>query len=511
MSRNPLCTDSARAVLVIGTYPRCFDTYASDDASPLSELPRIFEEFTQESVGLHVLPCYPSDGDFGFAPRSWFDVDSSLGSWGDLQLLAKKRPLILDGVYNHVGVNHPWARQFLRTGSGSHRLHVYRRHPGVITLSPRGRSVLHRYDVCGREWWAWQTFSHEAIDIQLEDPEVRNEIRRHLAFLKGLGVHTVRLDAAAYYGRNHAAVPRDMPPSIRFVREIAADCENVGLRALAQFDCNDLGIAALNGIHSGLLQDFAFPPSLITVILSSDVEPLVWHLKRTWNIGVDLVRAPRTHDGIYLRTKNLAPWVRGLLLDRAASLPTSVRTIAGKPYELNDSFPYLCSLGVNEEAMWRRMLMAFALTAVIPGMCYLYFPALLGWVPENKTRESKDAEGDPRYLNRIAMPREHYQFVLSSSYGMLMQNLLQCLVRLQHTFSLHKPLVGDTVRKLEPGVLEIRRGNDDVIGIFNFRLQGRVSSRYTPRNRAIEASWSTSTSAVEALDFKIWARSPSAK
>jgi len=198
--------------------------------------------------------------------------------------------------------------------------------------------------------------------------------------------------------------------------------------------------------------------------------------------------------------------VRELLLNRAANLSTSIRIVAGRAYELNNSFPYLCSLGVDEEAMWRRMLAAFALTAMVPGICYLYLPAIFGWMPEDRVQGFRSNRSDPRFLNRVAVSREHYRHTLISPYGIRMQNLLRRLVRLRCRFRLHRPLTGDTICEVEPGVLEIRRGNDDVIGIFNFRLQDRVSAMHTPQGRVIEAGWSTSTSAVEPLDFKIWAR-----
>jgi hypothetical protein len=494
-------------MIAIGAYASSFTKRPSDGGSFLSDLRRALDMLTPRSIGVHLLPFYPSDGDSGFAPQSWFEVDPTLGSWSDIRLIARCRRLMVDGIYNHIGITHPWAVQFLTTGAGSHRLHVYRVHPGRTPLSPRGGSVLREYKVGGNTWWAWQTFSPLAMDLQLEDPDVRREVRRHLAFLKQVGASIVRLDAAAYYGKYRGAGPHLHSSSAHLIREMVAECNNAGLGAFAQLDCDGVGISALSGAGPGFLQDYAFSPCLMTTVLSSDTEPLVQHLSKTWDIGVNPVRALRTHDGIFLRTRNLEASTLHLLLDCAEKVYISPREIAGEPYEFNNSLPYVCSMGVDRNGMWRRILMSIALMALTPGMCYLYLPAMLGWSPETQTSSAVHVAGDPRAMNRLPMSRVYFQSVLNSRYGLQLRTLLRTVARLRSAYSLDSPIDDDAIRTTESGVLEIRRGKDDVVGVFNFRVQGDPFPTYAYNGELARGGCSTTSAGIEPLGFKIWTRS----
>ena len=60
-------------MIVIGAYPSSFTTRPSNGESFLSDLRRALDTLAPRSIGVHLLPFYPSDGDSGFAPQSWFD------------------------------------------------------------------------------------------------------------------------------------------------------------------------------------------------------------------------------------------------------------------------------------------------------------------------------------------------------------------------------------------------------------------------------------------------------
>ena len=46
--------------------------------------------------GLHLLPVYPSSGDGGFAPLTYKEIDSEMGTWDDIQRLSKKYELLME-------------------------------------------------------------------------------------------------------------------------------------------------------------------------------------------------------------------------------------------------------------------------------------------------------------------------------------------------------------------------------------------------------------------------------
>lgn len=46
--------------------------------------------------GLHLLPVYPSSGDGGFAPLTYQEIDPEMGTWEDIERLAKKYELLME-------------------------------------------------------------------------------------------------------------------------------------------------------------------------------------------------------------------------------------------------------------------------------------------------------------------------------------------------------------------------------------------------------------------------------
>ena len=130
------------------------------------------------------------------------------------------------------------------------------------------------------------------------------------------------------------------------------------------------------------LTDFAYSALLVLSILSGNSGRLVSHIDRLFRRAVSVLRAMRNHDGILMKTSLFGPDERRRLVAAFAEYGIPPRIIEKRQYEFNCSFPYVCSLGMDVEGMWRRIRAATTLTACLPGVCYIYLPILFGFRPE---------------------------------------------------------------------------------------------------------------------------------
>lgn len=444
-------------MILVAAYPHCFE--ASDNSVvPLQRLRRILNELCDRRTILHLLPFFVADGDGGFACRDWLSIDQRFGAWNDIRDIARDFRVIADGIYNHVGYNHRWVQEFLAQGTGYERLHVYLVEPSAyFSRSPRGGPVLHGYNIYGRTWSAWQTFSRAAIDVRLDNPDVVAEIERQLALLKQLGVWGIRLDGVAYYGKALGEPQFHHLLAKGYARKIAMLCNKHKLRIIAQLDCDDRGLSYFPSLlpNPTPVMDYSYPAVLALSLLSEDPVYLAKHLERTWNLNAPVMRALRTHDGIFMRSALFSHIDRARLIVRMKDYNVEPRLVEAEPYEFNCSFPYLCSLGVDEEGMWRRIIASLVIAMSSTGWCYVYLPVLFGFRPE-LTRATFTADADPRVLNRIPISLDVVESATRSAYAQTLCRLIRQASELRQLFDLDIATDGDSVKVVD-GVLIIER------------------------------------------------------
>jgi hypothetical protein len=315
--------------------------------------------------------------------------------------------VIVDGIYNHVGINHKWVAEFFdcpKTASAV--LHGYKvEGPEVGPLSPRGQRVLHPYDIAEETWYLWQTFTKYAVDVRLDNERVLTEIDCHLGQLARCGVWGVRLDAPAYYAKALGQNIRHLAGVYQLAEKLADLIRGRGLEVMAQIDCDLDGLKyfAELGYEDIPISDFAFSTYLALAIIDGDPVALARYLNDQRDLRRVLVRAPRTHDGILLRSSRLHHTDRSKLIAFASNCGVPVRATGADPYELNCSAPYLYSKAVGRENLNSVIELAVAVTALSGGWCYLYLPFLLGCIPETDTADVTAADSDsadPRSVNR---------------------------------------------------------------------------------------------------------------
>lgn len=375
-------------MIIVGCYP---DQIAEspDKAGNLQAVERALSAVLPQEVVLHLLPFFPSCGDGGFSVT-------------DIRRVANAWKLIVDGVFNHCGVNHEVVRKFKESPKLYGRYFYVGLSPNP--LSPRGWPANGEIVTSEGSVLVRQTLSRRSVDLNLESDDVVELISDALDVYRDNGIWGIRLDSVAYYKKGDLIRHNDGANEL--AERVAELVRGHGLALVSQNDCDRYGIGyfANPGFDDIPIYDFGYSAMLVLSVLEGSPRELCDYLNGYSTLGRRLIRAPRTHDGILLKTTSLSADQVSRLAALAESLDLGLRTINGNPYELNCSLPHVFSKVAED--VFAPVRMTVVLTAVIDGIPYLYLPYLLGFQPELGgcgPASSRLDPADPRTLNRLPL------------------------------------------------------------------------------------------------------------
>jgi maltose alpha-D-glucosyltransferase/alpha-amylase len=169
-----------------------------------------------------LLPFYPSPNrDNGYDVTDFYAVDARLGTPGDFVAFtraAHERGLrvIVDLVANHTSIDHPWFQEARRDPNSRYRnWYVWSKekpeniHEGVVF--PGVQETTWTYDEVAQAWYMHRFYKHQA-DLNIANPEVREEIEKIMGFWLQLGVSGFRLDAVPFL-IEYRGLPKDQQPT----------------------------------------------------------------------------------------------------------------------------------------------------------------------------------------------------------------------------------------------------------------------------------------------------------
>ncbi|MEQ8672347.1 MAG: alpha-amylase family protein [Aggregatilineales bacterium] len=192
----------------------CLDveTYQDSDGDGIGDFRGLITRLPEiSSLGINciwLLPFYPSPNrDNGYDITDYYSVDPRLGTLGDFvefMLRAKEYGIrvIVDLVVNHTSIDHPWF-QAARADENS----IYRdfyvwsdekpedADEGVVF--PGVQESVWTYDRKAEAYYFHRFYKHQA-DLNIDNPAVRQEIKRIMGFWLQLGVSGFRVDAAPF-------------------------------------------------------------------------------------------------------------------------------------------------------------------------------------------------------------------------------------------------------------------------------------------------------------------------
>jgi maltose alpha-D-glucosyltransferase/alpha-amylase len=348
-----------------------------------------------ESLGVNALwlgPFQPTPNrDNGYDISDYYGVDPRHGTLGDfVEFLHEARSrgirVLMDLVVNHTSDRHPWFRE--ARSSASSRFHDWyvwskKRPPnwqtGMVFPGVQERTWTRAPEV-GKYYF--HRFYEFQPDLNMENPEVREEIRRVIGFWLALGVSGFRLDAVPFILEKPAPGGGAHPLRFEYLEE---------MRRFAQWRAGDavlLGEANVlpdearrylgdrGGLH--LMFNFWVNQHLFYALASGDVRPLAAALRATRRLPQTAQWAQflRNHDELDLG--RLEDDQRALVFERFGAEKRMQLYGRGIRRRLAPM------LGER-----RRLQLAYSLMFSLPGTPVLYYGDEIGMGDDLSLRERR--------------------------------------------------------------------------------------------------------------------------
>jgi sucrose phosphorylase len=375
-------------------------------------------------AGVHILPPYPSSGDRGFAPLSYFEIDPCFGSWENVRKIGEKFDLILDLMVNHVSRESPYFQDFLQKGRRSKYADLFitldKIWPGgdpakedvakIFLRRPEHPFLDVRIGESGGTERIWATFGKsdrvDQIDVDVNSPVARALFTQILEHLNRQRVAILRLDAIAYVTKKAGTRCFFLEPEIyTFLDCIKGEAHANGMELLPEVHAHH-SIQSSLAEHGYWVYNFVLPLLVFYTLASRDSRKLKEHLRTCPRRQFTMLDC---HDGIPVQ-----PDLDGILsvdeaqeavricLERGANLSR----IFSAGHQLRKDFDahqinctYYSALNRDDDAY----LAARAIQFFSPGVPQVYYVGLLAG--ENNPEEVKRT-GDGRAINRHNYSRQ---------------------------------------------------------------------------------------------------------
>jgi maltose alpha-D-glucosyltransferase/alpha-amylase len=182
---------------------------------------------------LWLMPFFPTpDRDDGYDITDFYGVDPRLGTAGDVVELvrtARDRGMrvIADLVVNHTSAEHPWFVDARSSRDSAKRdWYIWLDEPpadaqeGVVF--PDQETSLWEYDRKTRQYYMHQFYKHQP-DLNVANPEVRDEIARIMGYWMELGLSGFRVDAVPFLIEAKRPLDKvDLPDPHDYLADLAA-------------------------------------------------------------------------------------------------------------------------------------------------------------------------------------------------------------------------------------------------------------------------------------------------
>jgi sucrose phosphorylase len=394
------------------TYP---DQFQIPGTPPLQTLATFLETHLRGMVnGVHILPFFPSTSDEGFSIADYESVDAGLGSWADIEAIAREWRLMLDAVVNHASAQGKWFEAWL-SGDPEYAGFFRTADPNADlgdVVRARQHPLLTRFDTSTGSRWVWTTFSADQVDLDYGNPEV---LVRMLAVLLGYAAHgadVIRLDAVGFLWKQEASPSIHLPETHRIIQFFRACLEVCYPGTVVITETNVphgeniayLGDAETPEAHA--VYQFPLPPLTLHAFTTGAPGRLAAWLKALEDppAGTTYLNFLSSHDGVGLRplegiidqaeVDSLVAQTRangGLITSR------SVANERPAPYELNATWFDLVRGKTTGSDALARHLGSHAVALAVRGIPALYIQSLIAG--ENDTRGAQDS-GHARAINR---------------------------------------------------------------------------------------------------------------
>jgi trehalose synthase len=266
---------------------------------------------------LWLMPFQPSPNrDDGYDIVDYYGVDPRLGSLGDFVTFirtAKDRGMrvIIDMVVNHTSDKHPWFREARSSPENRFRdFYVWRdrptRTPKASIVFPDAEDSIWAFDEKAGQWYLHLFYSHQP-DLNIGNPQVRNEIAKIAGFWLELGVDGFRVDAVPFLIDTSQIPDVNLDPHeiLRELRSFISRRRGDGV-LLGEVNLEPEQLIDFFGGEDGdevqLLFNFPLMQAVWLSLARQDAEPVAEALRETIAVSEDTQYANflRNHDELTL-------------------------------------------------------------------------------------------------------------------------------------------------------------------------------------------------------------------
>ena len=201
--------DWFKDAVIYELYVRAFRDSNGDGFGDLAGVVEKLDYLTWLGVDvLWLLPIYPSPlRDDGYDISDYYNVHEQYGTLGDFTRLleeahARGLKVITDLVLNHTSDRHPWFQESRRSDSNPKSdWYVWTddpaRYAGTRVIFTDSETSNWTHDPVRGQYY-WHRFFRHQPDLNFDNPDVQEEMKRIVRFWVELGIDGFRMDAIPY-------------------------------------------------------------------------------------------------------------------------------------------------------------------------------------------------------------------------------------------------------------------------------------------------------------------------
>jgi maltose alpha-D-glucosyltransferase/alpha-amylase len=169
--------------------------------------------------------------DDGYDVRSYYQLHPDFGTIESFRMLvdevhARGMKLLIDLVVNHTSDQHPWFKEARRSKESPYRdYYVWSdtpdKYPDVRVIFIDTETSNWTYDEGSGQYY-WHRFFSSQPDLNYDNPKVREEMLRALAYWCELGADAFRLDACPYLFEREGTNGESLPETHAFLKVMRA-------------------------------------------------------------------------------------------------------------------------------------------------------------------------------------------------------------------------------------------------------------------------------------------------
>ena len=284
------------------------DSLIRNDEKSLNVLNQFLNEKLKGYINnVHILPFFPWTSDDGFSVVDYREIDPSLGSWRDVQEIAKEFNMMYDAVINHISAESDWVKGFLNDEAKYKDYFIVQDDVEELKLVTRPRTLplLTEFETKSGKKKVWTTFSEDQIDLNFKNEDLFVEIIDILLFYVEMGAKSIRLDAIGYMWKELGTNCIHQPKAHEIIK-LWRDIFN-------EVAPNTILISETNVPHKDNISYFGNGYDEVKMVYQFPLPPLTLHTMQTgnstrildWLDGLKMVSDKTTffnflssHDGI---------------------------------------------------------------------------------------------------------------------------------------------------------------------------------------------------------------------